>query len=64
MMRFKTGTPSRIHSRSIDYSVLEIQEGEDYITPYSWYTNEEKLNSIKQLPCYTAYTNLHTHEII
>ncbi len=64
MMRFKTGTPSRIHARSIDYSVLEVQEGEDYITPYAWDTDEEKLNSIKQIPCYTAYTNSRTHEII
>ncbi len=64
LMRFKTGTPARIHARSIDYSKLELQEGEKYITPYSWHTDEERLNSIKQIPCYTAYTNLNTHEII
>ncbi len=64
LMRFKTGTPARIHLRSIDCTQLERQDGEEYITPYSWYTDEEKLNSISQLPCYTVYTNLGTHEII
>ncbi len=64
MMRFKTGTPARIHARSIDYSRLEVQDGEEYITPYSYYTDEKELNSITQIPCYTAYTNLTTHGII
>ncbi len=64
LMRFKTGTPARIHARSIDYSKLEVQDGEEYITPYSWHTDEDELNKIKQIPCYTAYTNSKTHEII
>lgn len=64
MMRFKTGTPPRIHSATIDYTQLDIQNGEEKITPYSWYTDSEKLNKISQIPCHIAYTNLDTHEII
>lgn len=64
LMRFKTGTPPRIHARSIDLAALEVQDGEDYITPYSWYTDESALNSVSQTPCYVAYTNSTTHEII
>ena len=64
LMRFKTGTPPRIHARSIDFSVLDVQDGEEYITPYSWYTDEAALNSISQIPCHVAYTNQTTHEII
>ena len=63
-MRFKTGTPPRIHRRSIDFSVLDIQYGEEHITPFSSRTDERKLNSIEQIPCYIAYTNEKTHEII
>ncbi|MBO4770137.1 MAG: tRNA uridine-5-carboxymethylaminomethyl(34) synthesis enzyme MnmG, partial [Clostridia bacterium] len=64
LMRFKTGTPPRIHRRSVDLTVLEKQDGEESITPFSADTDTEKLNSITQIPCYTAYTNTHTHEII
>ena len=64
MMRFKTGTPPRIHSRSIDYSVLEVQHGDEYITPFSVRTDEAKLNSIKQIDCHVVYTNGGTHGII
>lgn len=64
LMRFKTGTPPRIHARSIDFSVLDVQDGEEYIIPYSWYTDEAALNSISQIPCHVAYTNQTTHEII
>ncbi len=64
MMRFKTGTPSRIHASSIDYSRLEVQRGEEVITPYSWHTDAEELNKISQIPCHIAYTNSKTHEII
>ncbi len=64
MMRFKTGTPARIHASSIDYTQLEVQNGEERITPYSWYTNAEELNKVAQVPCHIAYTNLKTHEII
>lgn len=64
LMRFKTGTPPRIHRRSIDFSVLERQDGEDYITPYSSRTDAAQLNSVKQVPCHVVYTNEETHNII
>ncbi|MBE6663670.1 MAG: tRNA uridine-5-carboxymethylaminomethyl(34) synthesis enzyme MnmG [Ruminococcaceae bacterium] len=64
MMRFKTGTPARIHADSIDYSQLEIQEGEEIAFPFSWKTSEEDYPIKKQVPCYIAYTNLDTHKII
>ncbi|MBO5280052.1 MAG: tRNA uridine-5-carboxymethylaminomethyl(34) synthesis enzyme MnmG, partial [Clostridia bacterium] len=64
LRRFKTGTPARVLKSTVDLSVLEIQEGEDYRTPYSRDTNEASINSIDQLPCHTAYTNENTHEII
>jgi len=64
LMRFKTGTPARIHKKSIDLSVLERQDGEEVITPYSFYTDKAALNGIEQIPCHTAYTNEETHRII
>ena len=64
MMRFKTGTPPRIHRRSIDFDALEIQYGDDYIVPFSTRTDEKKLNEITQIPCHVVYTNERTHEII
>lgn len=59
--RFKTGTPARVDKRSIDYSKLEIQEGETEIYPFSFMTNGVPE---KQEPCYIAYTNQKTHDII
>ncbi|MBO5313013.1 MAG: tRNA uridine-5-carboxymethylaminomethyl(34) synthesis enzyme MnmG [Clostridia bacterium] len=64
MMRFKTGTPARIHADSIDYSQLEIQEGEVGSFPFSWRTDEDSYPLKEQVPCYIAYTNLDTHKII
>ena len=64
MMRFKTGTPPRIHRRSIDFDKLELQEGEEYITPFSSLTDPEKMNGIAQIPCHVVYTNADTHRII
>ena len=64
LRRFKTGTPCRVDRRSVDYSVLEIQEGEAWITPFSDQTDEEALNSGEQMPCYVVYTNEKTHQII
>ena len=64
MLRFKTGTPPRIHKRSIDFSKLERQDGEEYIVPYSHFSNEEEINKKEQTPCYIAYTNEKTHQII
>ena len=64
LRRFKTGTPVRIRRGSIDLSVLERQDGEERITPYSRDTDEAALNALVQLPCHTAYTNEQTHRII
>ena len=64
MMRFKTGTPSRIHADSIDYSKLEIQLGDKEAFPFSWKTNEEEYVKGEQIPCYIVYTNSNTHDII
>ncbi len=59
--RFKTGTPARIDKRTIDFSKLEIQDGETEIYPFSFLT---KRVPEKQTPCYLTYTNERTHEII
>lgn len=59
--RFKTGTPSRVHRRSIDFSQLEEQSGDDPITPFSFETKGELKNQVK---CYIAYTNENTHQVI
>ena len=64
MMRFKTGTPSRIHADTIDYEKLEIQEGDKESFPFSWRTNEEEYGKSEQIPCYIVYTNSKTHDII
>ncbi len=64
LQRFKTGTPPRIHRRSIDFSVLEVQPGEEYITPFSVRTDAKALNSIEQVPCHIVYTNEETHKTI
>lgn len=59
--RFKTGTPSRVHRRSIDFSQMEPQAGDEPITPFSFTTKGELKN---QVLCHVAYTNEHTHEVI
>ncbi|MBQ7906652.1 MAG: tRNA uridine-5-carboxymethylaminomethyl(34) synthesis enzyme MnmG [Clostridia bacterium] len=64
LMRFKTGTPARIHKDSIDFSKLELQEGEGGSLPFSWQTNEDDYLTEEQIPCYIAYTNENTHKII
>ncbi len=64
LMRFKTGTPPRIHADSIDYSKLEVQEGEKEVIPFSTRTATDAFRNFKQIPCHIAYTNTRTHEII
>ena len=59
--RFKTGTPARIDGRTIDFSVLDIQDGERDIYPFSFLS--ERVPE-KQTPCYLTYTNERTHDII
>jgi len=61
LQRFKTGTPARINSKSIDYSKMEIQNGDDGLVPFSF---EDKMPNIEQVPCWLTYTNEKTHEII
>lgn len=61
LLRFKTGTPARINGRSIDYSKLEIQYGDENIQNFS-FTTKEKLNN--KACCYLTYTNEETHKII
>ena len=62
LVRFKTGTPARINRKSIDFSKMEIQEGEKDIEAFSL---EDEIDQNKeQLPCYLTYTNQKTHDII
>lgn len=61
LLRFKTGTPARINSRSIDFSSLAIQNGEEDIQNFSFLTKKKPKNI---RPCYLTYTNEKTHEII
>ena len=61
LQRFKTGTPARVHRRSIDFSVLEEQCGEDEPTPYSVRSEEREVNLVS---CHVVYTNAETHRII
>jgi len=61
--RLKTGTPPRVDGRSLDYSKMEIQHGDDEITGFS-YLDSEKLQPDKQLPCYITYTNQQVHEVL
>ncbi|MBQ8869488.1 MAG: tRNA uridine-5-carboxymethylaminomethyl(34) synthesis enzyme MnmG [Oscillospiraceae bacterium] len=61
LRRFKTGTPARVHRRSIDFSRLEVQEGDEPIVPMSFETRGELKNTAV---CHIAYTNEKTHEII
>ncbi|MFT7643349.1 MAG: tRNA uridine 5-carboxymethylaminomethyl modification enzyme, partial [Pirellulaceae bacterium] len=59
--RFKTGTPPRINGRTIDYGKTECQPGDDPPQPFSFLTDELKLN---QLPCWITYTNEKVHQLI
>lgn len=62
MMRFKTGTPARVHRRSLDFSKMQIQPGDEKPLPFS-FENEDNFN-IDQVPCYLTYTTEETHRII
>ena len=61
LIRFKTGTPARINRRSIDFSKMEVQKGDNGIEAFS-FENEPK--NFEQVDCYLTYTNEKTHEII
>ena len=62
LVRFKTGTPARINRKSVDFSKMEIQEGDSKLTAFSF--EDELDEKLEQLPCYLTYTNAKTHEII
>lgn len=61
LMRFKTGTPARIDARSLDYSKMEPQYGDDEVRNFSFISN---IKTREQVPCYLTYTNEATHKII
>lgn len=63
MRRFKTGTPARMDGRTLDYSKMEEQKGDERVVPFSFSTNPENVQ-IDQVSCYLTYTNEKTHEII
>ena len=63
MYRFKTGTPARIDKRSIDFSKMEEQFGDERVVPFSFSTDPEDVQ-IEQASCWLTYTNEKTHEII
>ena len=62
LRRFKTGTPSRVHRRSIDFDKLERQDGDEDIQPFSFETSRDELKNI--VSCYIGYTNEDTHKVI
>ncbi len=59
--RFKTGTPPRLNSRTIDYSKTEIQPGDDHPSPFSFLTDDFK---VEQMPCWITFTNQAVHDLI
>ena len=61
LVRFKTGTPARINKKTIDFSKMEIQEGDEDIEMFSF---EDEQVKKEQLPCYLTYTNEETHKVI
>ena len=63
LQRFKTGTPARVHRRSIDFTSLEEQKGEADAVPFSVRSDPEKVRS-DEISCHIVYTNLDTHKII
>lgn len=63
MLRFKTGTPARIDKRSVDFSKMEEQKGDERIEPFSFTTDSEEIQK-EQVSCWLTYTNEKTHDII
>ncbi len=63
MYRFKTGTPARVDKRSIDFSKMEEQKGDDVVVPFSFTTDPKSVQK-DQISCWLTYTNEKTHEII
>ena len=63
MYRFKTGTPARVDKRSIDFSKMEEQKGDERVVPFSFETDPESVQK-EQVSCWLTYTNTETHKII
>lgn len=63
MLRFKTGTPARVDKRSLDFTKMKEQKGDERVIPFSFTTNPEDVQ-IEQVSCWLTYTNSKTHEII
>ncbi len=63
MFRFKTGTPARVDKRSIDFSKMQEQKGDERVVPFSFTTDPESVQ-MDQVSCWLTYTNEQTHEII
>lgn len=63
MFRFKTGTPARVDKRSIDFSKMQEQKGDERVVPFSFTTDPESVQK-GQVSCWLTYTNEQTHEII
>ena len=61
ILRFKTGTPARINRKSIDFSKMEVQKGDNGLAPFSF---EDEVKNFEQVDCYLTYTNEETHKII
>ena len=61
IVRFKTGTPARINRKSIDFSKMEVQKGDDNIVPFSL---DDEIKEFEQQDCYLTYTNEETHKVI
>ena len=62
LRRFKTGTPCRVNKRSINFDIMERQDGDEKIVPFSFETDPSKLEN--KVSCYVTYTNSKTHEVI
>ncbi len=63
MQRYKTGTPARIDRKSIDFTKMEPQYGDERVVPFSFTTDPDSIQK-EQVPCYLTYTNEKTHDII
>ncbi len=63
LRRFKTGTPARMDGRTLDYSKMEVQKGDERIVPFSFSTDPDSIQK-EQVSCYLTYTNEETHKII
>lgn len=64
LLRFKTGTPARVKRSTIDFSKLELQEGEEHPLPYSTLHSRRLFDGLQQIPCHIVYTNSDTHRVI